>query len=112
MNSFVLRQNTKAVRFLNKLKPRRNGLFKFFKKLTEVTYEILTQIGKTFHTHQNHLIPYFPTEPLLFRHIQCYIEQNLEITHDTDTSDMIQNEMYTTYDNSEFDDNFFHNNSF
>ena len=41
---------------------------------------------------------------MLFRHIQLYKEQNLEIIQDSDTSDMIQNDFYISYDNSNFDD--------
>ena len=58
-------------------------------------------------THRNQLIPYYPKESLLFPHIQSYIEQNSEITHNCDVSEMIRNELYSSYDSSEFDVIFF-----
>ena len=68
--------------------------------------------GKTFHTHRNHLIPFYPKEPSLFPHIQMYIEQNPEIFHDFDSTDMIQNVLYTSYNNSGFDDKIFDDDLF
>ena len=63
--------------------------------------------GKTFHIHRNHLIPYYLKVLWLFPHIQIYNEQNPEIFHDSDRSDIIQNDLYTSYDLSEFDDSVF-----
>ena len=62
-------------------------------------YELVTQIGKTFHTHRNHLIPHYPKELLLFPHIERYIEQNRVLFHDSDAPDMIQNSIFTSFDN-------------
>ena len=42
---------------------------------------------------------------MLFPHIQSYNEQNFETFHDSDTTDMIQIDLHTSYDNSEFDVN-------
>ena len=77
LNSFVLHRNFKQVQFSDKLKPLRNGPFKIINKPTDVTYELLTSEGFTFHTHRNHLVPYYPKEPLLFPHIQKY--KNVDI---------------------------------
>ena len=92
---------------MGKLKRLRNVPFEIFNKPTEVTHELLKQDEKTFHTYRNHLIPFFPEEPLLFPHIQIYEEQQLERIQDPDTSGMIQNNSNTSCDNSESDDNVF-----
>ena len=83
--SFKLQRIFRVVQFSDKLKPLRNGPFEAFKKPRQVTYELLTQDGKAFHTQRNQLTPYYPKEPLLFSHIYSYNEQNLEIFHDSDT---------------------------
>ena len=106
LNSFVLHRSLKAVHFSHKLKSLHIGRFKNF-KTTEVMYELRTEDKKTFHTHRNHLIPYYPKDLLLFRHIQSKNEQNLELSHASDTSDMIQIDLYTSYDSSKVDDNVF-----
>ena len=41
---------------------------------------------------------------MLFPHIQIYNEQNPELFHDSDTSENIQKDSNTSYDNSKFDD--------
>ena len=40
--------------------------------LSEVTYELLSQEGSTFQTHRNHIIPYYPKEPIIFPYIKHY----------------------------------------
>ena len=72
LHTFVLHKNFKPVKFSQKLKPLRIGPYKIIKHLSDVTYELLSQDGSTFHTHRNHLSPYYPKEPLLFPHIQQY----------------------------------------
>ena len=42
---------------------------------------------------------------LLFSHILTYSEQQSGLFHDSDTTDLVQNGLYTSYDNSEFIDN-------
>ena len=49
---------------------------------------------------------------MLLPHIESYNEQNCELIHDSHTSDLIQNELYTSYDNFEFDVNFVDDNPF
>ena len=73
--------------------------------LMEITCEAFTPEGKSFQTHQNLLIPHYRTEFLLYPHNQSYNEQNLEIIQHSDTSNMIQKDLYTSYDKSDFDDN-------
>ena len=48
------------------MKPLKIGPYKIIDRLSDVTYELLTQEGFTFHTHRNHLVPYNPKEPLIF----------------------------------------------
>ena len=88
---------------MDKLKPF--CLFEFITKPAEITYEALPQNVKTCPTDRKYLIPYYPKALLLFPPIQSDNEQNSEIIHDdSDTSDMIQNDLYTSNDNSQFDD--------
>ena len=51
--------------FADKLKLLRKGPYKSLDRLSDVTYELLSQDGFTEHVHRNHLIPYYPKEPLL-----------------------------------------------
>ena len=37
------------------------------------TYELLAQDGSTVHVHRNHLIPYYPKEPLLYPHLRNFM---------------------------------------
>ena len=69
LNLFVFHRNIKANPFSDNLEPLRNGPFKTINKSAEVTFELLTQDGETFHTHRNHFIPFYPIEPLIFPHI-------------------------------------------
>ena len=49
---------------------------------------------------------------MFFPHVQSYNEQNPEIIHDSDTSEMIQIDQYNSYDDSEIDDNVFDDDAF
>ena len=40
--------------------------YKVLDILSHVTHKLLTQAGSTFHTHRNHLIPYYPTKESLY----------------------------------------------
>ena len=64
----VLKQNFSHVHFSDKLKPLRIGPYKILDRLSDVTYELLSQDGSTLHVHRNHSIPYYPKEPLLYKH--------------------------------------------
>ena len=46
-------------------------------------------------------------EPLLFPHLESNNEQKSGIVHNCATSDIIQNDLFVSYDNSEFDNNVF-----
>ena len=72
LNTFVIHTNFKPVNFSKKLKPLRIGPYKIIKHLSEVTYELLSQDGSTFQTHRNHIIPYYPKEPIIFPYIKHY----------------------------------------
>ena len=65
LGTFVLKGNLAHVNFSDQLKPLRIGPNKIHERLSDVTSELLSQDGSTFHTHRNHLIPYYPEEPLL-----------------------------------------------
>ena len=112
LNSFVLHRTFKFVQFSEKLKPLRIDPFKSINKPTEVIFELLTQILKSFHTHRTHLISFYLKEPLLFPHIQSYIEQNPETLLDSDTSDRLLKDLYTSQINSEVDDDVFDDDPF
>ena len=66
LNTFVIHTNFKPVNFSKKLKPLRIGPYKKLQHLSEVTYELLAQDGSTFQTHRNHILPYYPKEPIIF----------------------------------------------
>ena len=68
--SFILHKIFEVVQFSDKLKPLRHDLFRKINKHTDVTYELLPQDEKTIITNPNHLIPYYPKEPLPLPHIE------------------------------------------
>ena len=72
IGTFVLKRNFLHVQFSDKLKPLRNGPFKIINKISDITYEIINQDGYTSHIHRNHLIPYYPKEPIIFPFPQQY----------------------------------------
>ena len=72
LNTFVMHTNFEPVNFSKKLKPLRIGPYKILNYLSEVTYELLSQDGSTFQTHRNHVLPYYPKEPIIFPYIKHY----------------------------------------
>ena len=70
IGTFVLKRNFLHVHFSDKLKPLRFGPFKIINKISDITYEIVNQDGYTSHIHRNHLIPYYPKEPIMFSFLQ------------------------------------------
>ena len=72
IGTFVLKRNFLHVHFSDKLKPLRIGPFKIIKKLSDITNESVNQDGYTSQIHRNHLVPYYPKEPLIFVFIQNY----------------------------------------
>ena len=73
IGTFVLKRNFTHVHFSDKLKPRRIGPYKTLDRLSDVTYELLAQDGSTIHVHRNHLIPYYPKEPLFYPHLRSFM---------------------------------------
>ena len=54
------------------MKPLRIGPFKINNKIFDITYEIVNQDAYTSHIHRNHLVPYYPKEPIIFLFIQQF----------------------------------------
>ena len=73
IGTFVLKRNFTHVHFSDKVKPLRIGPYKIIDRLSDVTYELLSQDGSTVHVHRNHLIPYYPKEPLLYPHLGSFM---------------------------------------
>ena len=73
IGTFVLKRNFTHVQFSDKLKPLRIGPYKIIDRLSDVTYELLSQDGSTIHVHRNHLIPYYPKEPLIYPHLRNFM---------------------------------------
>ena len=73
IGTFVLKRNFTHVHFSDKLKPLRIGPYKIIDRLSDVTYELLAQDGSTIHVHRNHLVPYYPKEPLLCPHLRSFM---------------------------------------
>ena len=69
LGTFVLKRKFSHVHFSDKLKPLRIAPYKILERLSVVTYELLSQDGSTLHVQKNHLIPYYPKEPLLYPHL-------------------------------------------
>ena len=90
IGTFVLKRNFLHVHFSDKLKPLRIGPFKIINKLSDITYEIVNQVGYTSHIHRNHLIPYYPKEPVIFPFIQQYNPHLFNDCH-PNTNDQIIN---------------------
>ena len=59
LSTFVLKRNFSHVHFFDKLKPLRIGPY-ILDRLSDVSYELLSQDGSMLHVHKNHLIPYYP----------------------------------------------------
>ena len=72
IGTFVLKRNFTHVHFSAKLKNLRIGPYKITDRLSDVTYELLSQDGSTVHVHRN-LIPFYPKEPLLYPHLRSFM---------------------------------------
>ena len=71
--TFVLKRHSAHVHFSDKLKPLRISPYKILDRLSDVTYELLLLDGSTLHVQRNHLIPYYPKEPLLYPHLRHFL---------------------------------------
>ena len=49
------------------------GPYKIIDRLSDVTYELLSQDGSTVQFHRNRLFPYYPKEPLLYTHLRSFM---------------------------------------
>ena len=86
IGTFVLKRNFLHVHFSDKLKPLRIGPFKIIYKISDITYEIVNQDGYTSHIHRNHLVPYYPKEPLIFPFIQNFNPHSSDNNTDNNNS--------------------------
>ena len=92
-----LKRNFTHVHFSDKLKPLRIGPYKILDRLSDVTYALLAQDGSIVHVHRNHLIPYYPKEPLLYPHLRNFMRFS-----DTTQNQNPQITRYANYDSSPF----------
>ena len=88
--TFVLKRNLLHVHFSDELKPLRIGPFKIINKVSDITNETVNQDGYKSHSHKNHLVPYYPKEPTIFRFIQQYNPYPNNIDNDSDSNDSIE----------------------
>ena len=99
IGTFVLKRHFTHVRFSDKLKPFRIGPYKILDRLSNVTYELLAQDGSTLHIHRNHLIPYYPKEPLQYPHLRQFMRFSDTIGYNNNVPQPIT---YANYDSSPF----------
>ena len=100
IGTFVLKRNFTQFHFSDKLKPLRIGPYKIIDRLSDVTYKLLSQDGSTIHVHRNHLIPYYPKEPLLFSHLRSFMRFS-----DTTQIQIPKQIKYANSDSSPFNSN-------
>ena len=113
IGTFVLKRNFLHVHFSDKLKPLRIGPFKIISKISDITYEIVNQDGYTSHIHRNHLVPYYPKEPIIFLFLQQYNPHSSNNNYnDSDLNDPLQSFDFLSDEEQSFnDDQFTHSNS-
>ena len=97
IGTFVLKRSFTHVHFSDILKPFRIGPYKNIERLSDVTYELLVHDGSTIHAHRNHLIPYYPKEPLLYPHLRSFMRFS-----DTTQFQIPQPTKYANSDSSPF----------
>ena len=102
IGTFVLKRHFAHVHFSDKLKPLRIGPYKILDRLSDVTYELLAQDGSTLYVHRNHLIPYYPKEPLLYPHLLHFMRFSDSINYDINIPKPIN---YANSDSSPFNSN-------
>ena len=83
--TFELKRKFIHVQFSDKLKPLRIGPFKII-NTSDITLEIVNQDGYTSHIHRNHLVPYYPKEPIISPFIQKYNLHSTDNNTDTNNS--------------------------
>ena len=97
IGTFALKRNFTHVHFSDKLKPFRIGPYKINDRLSDGTFELLAQDGSTIHVHRNHLIPYYPKEPLFYPHLRSFMRFS-----DTTQFQIQQPTKYANSDSSPF----------
>ena len=97
IGTFVSKRNFTHVHFSDKLKPLRISPYKIIDRLSDVTKELLAQDGSTIHVQRNHLIPYYPKEPLLYPHLRSFMRFS-----DTTQIQIPQPTKYANIDSSPF----------
>ena len=70
------------------MKPLRIGPFRINNNISDITYEIFNQDGYTSHIHRNHLVPYYPKEPIIFLFIQQYNAHSNDDANDNNDSNI------------------------
>ena len=88
IGTFVLKRNYLHVHFSDKLKPLRIGPFKIINKTSDITYEIVNQDDYTSQLHRNHLVPYYPKEPIFFLFIQQYNPYSIDDDNNNNDSNI------------------------
>ena len=68
-----LNVNFSHVEFSDRFKPLRIGPYKILDRVSDVTYELLSQDGSTLHVLLEHLIPYYPKEPFVYPHLRHFM---------------------------------------
>ena len=96
IGSFELKRNFLHVLFSDKLKPLRIGPFEIISEISNITFEIVNQDGYTSHFHRNHLVPYYPKEPIIFSFIQQYNSHSND--DDNDKNDSNKNHPIKSFD--------------
>ena len=81
-------------------------------RFSDVTYELLSEDGSTFHIHRNHLIPHYPNEPLLYSHLRNFEQFSLSIITDIPKPIKYANKYLSSFlsDTSSFDDTSYNTN--
>ena len=107
------KRNFLHVHFSDELKPLRIGPFKIINKIFDITYEIVNQDGYTSHIHRNHLVPYYPKEPIIFHFLQQYNPHSINTNYnDSDLNDPLHSfDFLSDEEQSIDDDQFTHSKS-
>ena len=82
-------------------------------KVSDITYEIVNQDGYTYPIHRNHLVPYYPKEPIIFPFLQQYKPYSINNSYNnSDLNDPIQSfDFLSDEERSIDDDQFSYSNS-
>ena len=90
------------------MKPLRIGPFKIINKISDITYEIVDQDGYTSHIHRNHLVPYYPKEPIIFPFLQQNNFHSINNNYnDSDLNDPLQSFDFLSDEEQSIDDDQF-----